>query len=391
MKHNKLDIQNFRTLKTFFSQDYKGKIFNKSKIIFKKKLLINFSSNDYLGLSQNKILKKRSILWTKKYGTGIASSRLVTGNYNFIENLEHKIANFKNYESGTILSSGFQCNSTVIPSLLENTLGRKKEAIIFCDKLNHYSLNLGCFLSRQNVLRYNHLDFNHLEKLLKKNKHKRNKLIVTETLFSMDGDSININDIRLLANKYDCMLYLDEAHSIGVRGVKGFGVYKDYSLKNDNEILIGTFSKAFGAYGSYVLCSYENKKKINNFCSGFIYSTALPPNVLGAIEGGFELIPKMNKEREKLDSISKYLRAELKKIGFNTMNSDSHIIPLLISDINTATKIHDSLVNKGFFVSLIRPPTVPQNRTRLRISLSSSISMRTINNFIRNLETVAKN
>ena len=99
----------------------------------------------------------------------------------------------------------------------------------------------------------------------------------------------------------------------------------------------------------------------------------------------------MNKEREKLDSISKYLRAELKKIGFNTMNSDSHIIPLLISDINTATKIHDSLVNKGFFVSLIRPPTVPQNRTRLRISLSSSISMRTINNFIRNLETVAKN
>ena len=391
MIKNSLNIKNFRTLKKFFLEDDKGKVYDKKHIIFEKKVLANFSSNDYLGLSQDKRLKKNSVVWTKKYGTGISSSRLVTGNFDFIENLEKKLANSKKFQCASILSTGFQCNSTVIPAILDNTLGKNKEAFIFSDKLNHYSLNLGCFISRQPTLRYNHLDLNHLEMLLKKNKNKKNKLIVTETVFSMNGDSVNISNIRLLAKKYNCMLYFDEAHSVGIDGINGLGIIGEDSELHENEVVIGTFSKAFGSFGSYVLCSQVNKNRINNYCSGFIYSTALPPSVLGAIDEGVKLIPTLRYERIKLHSQSEYLRSKLIKLGFNILNSDTHIIPILFADQKKARKTHKFLLKKGFFVSLIRPPTVPRGKSRLRISLSSSISMNSINNILKILELVAKN
>ena len=213
-----------------------------------------------------------------------SSSRLVTGNIDETMQIESKLSKNKNKEGSIILGSGFQCNSTLIPSLLNNTLGKRCKAVIFSDRLNHSSIYHGCYLSKQKVKRYNHLDFNHLEYLLKKEKNINLKMIISETVFSMDGDIADIQVLRFLAKKYNCILYFDEAHAVGIFGPRGFGLTTDKKNSLENEVVVGTCSKAFGSYGSYISCSKEIKKKIINTCAGLIYSTAIPPGIIGSID-----------------------------------------------------------------------------------------------------------
>ena len=287
---------------------YKNRTHKKNfdTIVISGKKLFNFSSNDYLSLSKNKKIINESKKWLETYGSSLSSSRLVSGNLDKISSIESMISKFTGKERSLIFSGGFLMNSTLIPALTDNNLGQRNKVEIFSDKLNHASINYGCYLTRQNVSRFNHLDLNHLDYLLKKTNKKTSKLIISETLFSMDGDLANVEDLRFLAKKYDAMLYLDEAHSIGVFGKDGSGCA--FGKKYEKEVVVGTFGKSFGSFGSFVTTSKKYVKKIINSCGGLIYTTALPPSVYASINAALKLIPKLNKERQNLFENSKFLK-----------------------------------------------------------------------------------
>lgn len=384
--------KNFRKLLKVSLVNHKNKRLPLGKIVVGGKTLHNFSGNDYLGLSQNEQLIQNSILFTEKFGTSLSSSRLVTGNLDLIDKIEQKISKLNFSEKTLILGSGFQCNSTLIPALTENTLGKVNKAYIFSDKFNHSSINIGCLLSRQKVFRYNHMDLNHLEFLLKKNSKVKTKLIVTETLFSMDGDIIDINSMRFLAKKYNAILYLDEAHSLGVFGPKGFGIAtQEKSQKIENEILVGTFSKSFGSYGSFVSCNNEFKDKIVNLCAGLIYSTALTPGTIGSIEKAVDIVPKMHNERKILQKNSAFVRKKLLELNLDLSNSNSHIIPIVFKNLEKCKELSKYLIENNFFVIVIRPPTVPRNKNRLRISLSTLLKKSIIESFVEKIKSFENN
>tara|TARA_E500000178_G_scaffold346355_1_gene397864 strand:- start:10230 stop:11414 length:1185 start_codon:yes stop_codon:yes gene_type:complete len=381
----------------FISNKYKRKLLNLSfhnndgeklqngKIRIDDKFLYNFCSNDYLGLSKSKELIENSIDWANKFGTGLSSSRMVSGNLDLISEIENKISVLKLKETSVIMGSGFQCNLTVIPAITNNSLGQRQKMIILSDKLNHSSIHHGCLLTQQKTLRYKHLDYCHLESLLKKNINSK-KIIISETIFSMDGDIADISTLRFLAKKYNSLLYFDEAHATGIFGKNGFGLTTlNNSEANENEVVIGTFSKAFGSYGSYISCSQQMKERIINSCSGLIYSTVLPPPVLGSIQKAIELIPNMKYTRKTLLKNSEFLRRKLKENGFNIFKSKSHIIPVVFSKTSKCTKLSEMLKENGFYIHPVKHPTVPIGQSRLRISLTSFLKKQTIIDFIKKL------
>lgn len=363
--------KNLRTLKSvaFITRTKKH---NFDKIVFDAKQMINLTSNDYLGLSKNSQLINSSKKWVSKWGTGLSSSRLVSGNLEQIENIETQISSLVKKKKTLIMGSGFQTNATIIPTVIDNYLGSRRKAYIFSDKLNHASINLGCSISKQKTFRYKHLDYDHLEFFLRKRKPDDTKLIISETLFSMDGDLANIESLRFLAKKYNCILYLDEAHAMGIYGRNGFGISSD--RQNFNEIVVGTFSKGLGSFGSFVSCSKLIYDKLVNNCGGLIYTTVLPPGVLGAISAAVKIVPKKIKLRNKLISNSKFLIQSLKKLSINVGNTNSHIIPLIFKTKDECEKLRDFLHKNKYFTKVISSPTVPMGTDRLRISLTATIS-----------------
>lgn len=378
-------LRNLRDISLIDDSDV---LINKGKIKIDGNILFNFSSNDYLGLSKDDSLIRNAQIWTKKFGTSLSSSRLISGNLDLIGEIEKKISILINKEQTIIMGSGFQCNSTLIPTVIDNSLGRRKKATIFSDKYNHSSIYHGCILSKQKLIRYNHMDLNHLETLLKKNSGSLN-IIISETIFSMDGDIIDLISLRYLSKKYGCLLYLDEAHATGVFGKNGFGLTDENNPEFlDNEIVVGTFSKAFGSYGSFVSCSKDIKKKIVNNCSGFIYSTVLPPSILGTIEKAVEKVPKLKEKRRKLIKNSSFLRDQLKKNNFDLTDTESQIIPILFKKESECVFISRLLEKEGFFVHPVRSPTVPLGQSRLRISLTTLIKKTLIQKFIKKLKYI---
>ena len=268
------------------------------KIKYKRKTLLNFSSNDYLGLSQNNTIKNDTIKIIKKYGIGSGSSRLVSGNFDFHEKIERELAKKKKSETTIIFSTGYLANYSILSSILSSNIF-KKNPIVFSDKLNHQCIYEGCKDKRINFLRFHHNDMNHLEYLLKKNKFKQNpKFILSESIFSMDGDFADIQSLVNLKKKYNSFLFLDEAHATGVYGKNGFGLSLEFN--NDIDCVTGTFSKAFGSFGAYVSCSKNLKLFLINKCPSFIYSTSLPFSLLASIYSGIKIIPKLKNERKKL-------------------------------------------------------------------------------------------
>tara|TARA_Y100000590_G_scaffold15182_1_gene18273 strand:- start:6971 stop:8155 length:1185 start_codon:yes stop_codon:yes gene_type:complete len=351
------------------------------RIKYKGKTLINLSSNDYLGLSQNKIIKNYTKKIIDNYGIGSGSSRLISGNFDFHEKVEDLLAKKKKSESTIIFSTGYLANYSVLSSILDSKIF-KKDPIVFSDKLNHQCIYEGCKNNNIKFLRFHHNDMNHLELLLKKNLLKNNpKFILSESIFSMDGDFAKIKDLIYLKKKYGTFLFLDEAHSTGVYGKNGFGLSTEFS--NEIDCVTGTFSKAFGSFGAYVSCSLKLKNFLINKCSSFIYSTSLPFSLLASIYSAIKIIPKLKKERKKLIKNASFLRNYLIDNNFNINNSQSHIIPIIIGDIKKTMKISKNLEKKGFYVVPIRPPTVPSNSSRIRISLSSFHSKDDIKRFLK--------
>ena len=354
------------------------------KVKYKQKVLLNFSSNDYLGLSQNKTIKNNTINIIKKYGMGSGSSRLVSGNFDFHEKTEKELAKKKKSEAAIIFSTGYLANYSILSSIFNSNIFKKKP-IVFSDKLNHQCIYEGCKNKDIKFLRFHHNDMNHLEYLLKKNKFKTNpKFILSETVFSMDGDFADIESLVKLKKKYNSFLFLDEAHATGVYGDNGFGLSLKFS--NDIDCVTGTFSKAFGSFGAYLSCSKNLKSFLINKCPSFIYSTSLPFSLLASIYSSIKIIPKLKNERKKLIKNSFYLREALKKENFNIGNSQTNLIPIIIGDPKKTISISKELERKGLYVVPIRPPSVPPNSSRLRISISSSHSQDNIKKLFNSLK-----
>ena len=334
------------------------------------RLLVNFASNDYLGLSLHPALIAASRAYAEKYGAGVAASRLVTGEHPAFAALEAKIALAKNQPAALVMASGYQTNLTAIAALADKQVAGRAVSIL-ADRLAHHSLLQGAVLSGARLLRFQHNDCDHLEQLLRARKGKGDFcLIVTESVFGMDGDLADLARIGALAREYDALLYVDEAHATGVFGARGYGLCEDFSDVVD--VAMGTFGKALGGFGSYLACAPEIRDFLIQRCGGLVYSTGLPPAVLGAMDAALSLAPQMAAQRQALLAQAARLRAALKAQGWNCGASASQIVPVLIGAESDALLLAAELERAGFLIPAIRPPTVPVGSSRLRLSLSAA-------------------
>jgi 8-amino-7-oxononanoate synthase len=331
------------------------------------KALLDFSSNDYLGLSHHPALIRRACEYTKHWGAGAGASRLVAGNLPPFPAIEAMLATAKGVEAALILVSGVQANLTLLPALLDSRyLGA--EPLVYADKLNHASLIQGCVGAGVRQIRFRHNDLEHLEELLERDKDlDRPRFIVTESVFSMDGDCADVPTLRALAERYGAFLYLDEAHATGVLGEGGFGLA--HGLRQG--LVMGTFSKGLGGFGAYVSCSAALREYLVNRCGGVIYATALPPAVLGAMEAAIELVPSLTAERAHLARIGAQFRAALNAAGLDTGTSATQIVPVILGGEERTLSVARALEAEGFLGVAIRPPTVPNGTSRIRFALSA--------------------
>ncbi|MBF0588688.1 MAG: 8-amino-7-oxononanoate synthase [Magnetococcales bacterium] len=332
--------------------------------------LLDFASNDYLGLSRHPELIGRSAEWAQRWGAGSTASRLVCGNLALFGQLEEKLAWGKRHEAALLLGSGFQGNGALLAALLDRqVLGHAP--LLFSDRLNHASIHHGCRAAGVRQIRYRHNDLDHLERLLKRHAgEKRSRFILTETVFSMDGDRVDLGALIALKERYGAFLYLDEAHATGVIGPKGFGLSAAFPGQVD--LAMGTFSKALGGFGAYACCSNALKAYLVQNCAGFIYATALPPSVLGAMDAALDLIPTMDQERARLLAYGQRLRRALAEMGLSYGDSDTQIVPAIIGPEQQAMEMAAALREVGILAVAIRPPTVPEGTSRLRFSLSAT-------------------
>lgn len=331
---------------------------------------LDFSSNDYLQLSKSKSIIKAGIASAKQYGFGSTGSRLLSGNHDLFQLFENEIAQAKQTERALLFNSGFQANLTVLSALLDEK-NFEKQPLVFFDKLNHKSLYEAVKLSDAKLIRFAHNDMTHLEFLLKKHQHQDNpKFIVAETLYGMDGDVAECQMLAQLAKKYGALLYLDEAHATGIYGVKGYGLSTTIDFQDVEYVVMGTFSKALGGAGAYVACSETIYQYLINRCSGFIYSTAASPMMVGAMRKAWSLIPQYQAKVANMLALSQQLRKKLTELGFNTSDSTTHITPIIFENMTQALDVKQKLIKNNILVSFLQYPTVPKNQPRLRIALN---------------------
>ncbi len=352
---------------------------NDMKVKRDGKSFIDFCSNDYLGLAMNAKVKERAAEYAKKYGAGSTASRLISGTRTIHTQLENDLAGALGREAALLFNTGFQANSSLLGSLTD------RHSLIIADKLSHNSLLQGALSSRAEFHRFRHNDVGHLEQLLQKASEENysRTWIVTETIFSMDGDRCPLDAIASLATKFGARLFVDDAHAVGVWGPKGMGLA---SNRKNIDILLGTCGKAFGSFGAYVACSTKMKDFLINFCPGFIYTTAPPPAVVGATHAALELIPQLEHERQIFHKRIADFRNRLQQLGFKTGRSESQIVPIIIGDEQKTLDLASSLQEAGILATAIRPPTVPEKSSRIRITLSSKHTVQQIDHLINALD-----
>lgn len=341
--------------------------------------LINFSGNDYLGLSKHPEVIKKGREYIEKYGAGASASRLISGTFPIHEKLEQKLAKTFGWESALLFNSGFQANSTIISTMTD------RHSLILADKLSHNSLLQGALASRADFYRFEHNSVEDLRNQLERaSTEKYSRIIViTESIFSMDGDRSDLKKIANLTQKYSAWLFVDDAHAIGVWGDQGLGLAHEIP---GIDMVLGTCGKAFGSFGAFLLCSEKIRDYLINFCPGFIYTTALPPAVVGSIEASLELIPTLNDERKRLHQHIQNMQKGIKESGYSTGESTSQIIPIIVGGDRETLKLADYLKKNGFLATAIRPPTVPEGSARIRITLSSEHTDSQITEFLNTLK-----
>jgi len=339
-----------------------------SKVKIKGKSFILLSSNNYLGLINHPYIKRKSADALKKYGTGSGSSRLISGNTALYDKLEKKIAAFKGCESSLVFSSGYAANVGTISALAD------KGDIIFSDELNHASIIDGSRLSGAKIFVYPHNDIEVLERSLKKSAKYKKRLIITDSIFSMDGDLADLPEIVRIAEKYNAILMVDDAHATGVLGKKGRGSAEYFNINGKIDVYMGTLSKAIGSVGGFICGSGKLTEYLINKSRSFIYSTGLPPAALAASLAAFEIIEKDLSFKERLWENVSFLKNGLDELGYDTMNTKTQIIPVLLKSEKRTLKAMNYLYEKGIFLPGIRPPTVPQGKSRLRATVMATHS-----------------
>lgn len=347
-----------------------------SELVIDGRSLLCFCSNNYLGLANHPSIAFATAESLLSYGLGSSSSRLICGTMDLHRLLEDRISRFLGFERSLFFSSGYAANVGVIQSLFDSN------DVIFSDSLNHASLIDGCRLSRSRVFVYRHRDASHLFSLLSTNRSLGKKaLVVSESVFSMDGDLSPLEDLRSLCDRFDAALMVDEAHSLGVFGNRGVGLSLSRRVLPD--IFIGTFGKAFGSFGSFVSSSIDVVNLVENRARSFVFSTAPPVCLASAAIAAIDLVESSEELRSRLFSHASLLRTSLSDLGYRLIEGSSPIIPVLFGDPKRVVDFSSSLFDLGFLVQGIRPPSVPPNSSRLRLIPIASHSDDNISSLIR--------
>jgi len=324
--------------------------------------VILLCSNNYLDLANHPALRAAASAALERYGVGAGASRLIAGSLEPLHELERALCRVKKAEAALVFGSGYLANLSTITALAG------PGDVIYSDELNHASLIDGCRLSRAAVKVYRHCDAGHLRTLLEQAPAGGRRLIVTDAVFSMDGDRAPLEEIVELARRYDGAVMIDEAHAVGVFGPQGGGLAAELGLEGRIEVRMGTLSKALGAYGAYVVGSRALIDFLINRARSFIYTTGLAPAMAAAANAALAVMASEPERIARLWSNAGYLRTELAAAGFNLGRSASPILPVIVGDCERALALAQGLYERGVFVSAIRPPTVPAGSARLRIT-----------------------
>lgn len=339
---------------------------NQAEVILNGKSVINLSSNNYLGFANHPRLKAASIEAVEKYGVGSGAVRTIIGNMDIHEELESVLAKFKKEEAAFVYQSGFNCNAGTIQAVAE------KGDIIISDELNHASIIDGSRLSRADKAIYRHSDMNHLEEVLKDaRKNYRNILLITDGVFSMDGDIAKLPEIVDLAEKYEAMTYVDDAHGSGVLGESGRGTVDHFGLHGRVDFTIGTLSKAIGVVGGYVAGSETMYEWLSHRARPALFSTSLPPAAIAAITEAIKMLSESTEYTDRLWENAKYFKDKMGELGFNIGNSQTPITPVIIGDEARSMEFSRKLLENGVFVSAIVFPTVPKGTGRVRCMVTA--------------------
>ena len=337
-----------------------------ARIVLDGREVILLGSNNYLALSTHPKVVAAAVEAAQEYGTGASGSRLMTGNCQLYTALESKIATVKSTEAAIVFSAGYLANVSTIPVLVG------EGDLILSDALNHASIIDGCRLSKATRQIYRHCDVAHLKELMANSAQFKRRLIITDGVFSMDGDIAPLPDICEVADEYDAMVMVDDAHAFGVLGEHGGGTVDHFRLKNHGIIQLGTLSKAVGAVGGYVAGSRILIDALINSARSFMFGTGLPPSTIAAATAAIEVIQSTPEWRHRLFDNAQWLKTALLEAGFELLPSETQILPLMLGESTVASRFADALLDYGVYAPAIRPPTVPEGTSRLRVSVMAS-------------------
>lgn len=329
--------------------------------------MIMLASYSYLGLLHHPKIDTAAKAAIDEFGSGTHGVRILAGTETIHTELEQKIASFKHRESAIVYSSGYVTNLTTISTLFH------KGDVVICDKFNHASIVDGCLLSGAEFLRFNHNNLEDLERNLKKTQDFKNRCVIIDSVYSMDGDIAPVPEILALAKKYNALLMVDEAHSLGALGEKGTGIEEYFGIQGQIDILMGTLSKVIPAIGGYIAGDFKMINFLKHRARAFVFSAALPPPIAAAALAAFKVIEEEPWRVKKLEANVTYFINTLKKAGFNTLNSQTAIIPLIIPDEQKTWEVTRFMQDKGVFVLPVVTPAVPPNTSRLRMNVTASM------------------
>jgi 8-amino-7-oxononanoate synthase len=335
------------------------------RVVLDGKPVLLLCSNNYLGLADHPRVREAAADAAMRWGVGAGASRLVSGNMTLHRRLEERIAAFKGTQSAVLFGSGYLANIGIVPALA------RKGEIVFSDELNHASIIDGCRLAGAEAFIYRHGDIDHLASGLR-NADGRGALIVTDGVFSMDGDVAPLEEIVELARRHDIRVMVDDAHGTGTQGPGGRGAVAEAGLDGEVDVVVGTLGKALGSYGAYAACDHLMARYLVNSARPLIFSTGLPPAAVAAAMAALELLQEQPRRVERLADNAEALRDELAREGFDVSGSESQILPLIVGDSGLAMRICEAALEQGVFAQAIRPPTVPEGTARLRLAVMAS-------------------
>jgi glycine C-acetyltransferase/8-amino-7-oxononanoate synthase len=338
------------------------------RVVLDGKPVLLLCSNNYLGLADHPHVRAAAAEATARWGVGAGASRLVSGTMTVHRRLEERLAAFKGTETALLFGSGYLANLGVV-----SALASEPDGIVLSDELNHASIVDGCRLARAETAVYRHCDVEHLESLLR-GAAGRPAVIVTDSVFSMDGDVAPLVDLVDVARAYGALLVVDEAHGSGCCGPGGRGAVADAGLEGEVDVVVGTLGKALGSYGAYAACSQPIARWLVNRARSLIFSTAPPPPAVAAALAALDVIESEPERRRRLHENADILRAELSREGFDTTGSATQIIPLVVGAPETAMAMCEAALARGVFAQAIRPPTVPAGTSRLRLAVMATHS-----------------